>query len=155
MSLSRIPTCYATCSIGNRPEHTLQRKLDAIASAGFSSIELSFPDLISFASQHLQREVPEDDYDALRIAGELIAIICKEKGLRILVLQPFANFEGWPQGSEKRKMAFERARGWIRIMKALGTDMLQVGSSDSPDVVTASDYIAHDLTELAALLADT
>ena len=48
------------------------------------------------------------------------------------MLQLFSNFEGHPRGSRAREAAFARARGWIHIMKALGTDMLQVGSSDTP-----------------------
>ena len=42
------------------------------------------------------------------------------------MLQPFSNFEGWPQGSKERGDAFSRAKGWIQIMQAVGTDMLQV-----------------------------
>jgi hypothetical protein len=38
-----------------------------------------------------------------------------------MMLQPFANFEGWPKGSTEREDAFTRARGWIKIMKVLGT----------------------------------
>jgi hypothetical protein len=43
-----------------------------------------------------------------------------------MMLQPFANFEGWPKDSPERKDAFERAAGWIEIMKVVGTDILQV-----------------------------
>ena len=43
-----------------------------------------------------------------------------------MMLQPFANFEGWPQGSIEREDAFARAKGWISIMKVVGTDLLQV-----------------------------
>ena len=32
---------------------------------------------------------------------------------------------GWPEGSKEREDAFSRAKGWIEIMKAVGTDMLQ------------------------------
>jgi len=49
--------------------------------------------------------------------------------LTIFVLQPFGNFEGWAEGSKERKDAFDRAKGWIRIMKSVGTDMLQASSS--------------------------
>ena len=73
-------------------------------------------------------------------------------GLKIMMLQPFANFEGWKEGSTERKEAFERAEGWIRIMKALGTDMLQVGSSDS-EGIGGKDEAIRDLKELASMLA--
>ena len=69
-----------------------------------------------------------------------------------MMLQPFANFEGWKEGSTERKEAFERAEGWIRIMKALSTDMLQVGSSDS-EGIGGKDEAVRDLRELASMLA--
>ena len=46
--------------------------------------------------------------------------------LKIAMLQPFSNFEGWPTGSAQRAAVFQRAHGWIEIMQAVGTDMLQV-----------------------------
>ena len=124
-SLSTIPTSFATVSIGT-PSDPLPSKLRAIASAKFSAIELGFPDLLSFASSHLGKEVGPYDYDDLCIAGQEVKKLCEEVGLKVLVLQPFANFEGWPEGSKEREDAFRRAKGWIRIMQAVGTDMLQV-----------------------------
>ena len=70
------------------------------------------------------------------------------------MLQPFSNFEGWPEGSDGRKDAFERARGWIRIMKACGCSMLQVGSSDTPLVELDPGKIVPDLRELADMLKE-
>lgn len=56
-----IPTCYASCSIGHKPEHTLPAKLEAISDAGFVAIELSMPDLLSLAKEKLEREVGPKD----------------------------------------------------------------------------------------------
>jgi sugar phosphate isomerase/epimerase len=125
-SLEQIPVSYASCSIGCKPEHTLPKKLDAISEAGFKGIELSMPDLLSFASMHLRREVGPKDWDDLCTAAFVVKAMCEAKGLTILILQPFSNFEGWAEGSQEREDAFERAKGWIRIMEACGTDMLQV-----------------------------
>lgn len=52
--------------------------------------------------------------------------MCEELGLKVVMLQPFGRFEGWGRGTGERKDAFERAEGWVRIMQAVGTDMLQV-----------------------------
>jgi sugar phosphate isomerase/epimerase len=123
--LQTISTCYATCSLG-APSDALPVKLNAIAGAHFAAIELAFPDLLTFAHQHLGREVSENDSDALCEAGRAVKTLCMERGLKILMLQPFARFEGWAEGSDERKDAFERARGWAQIMEAVGTDMLQV-----------------------------
>lgn len=124
-SLSSIPTCYATVSVGT-PSHPLDEKLQAIASAGFQGIELGFPDLLSFASKKLNKDVGPQEFDPLCRAGQEVGSMCKELGLKVVMLQPFANFEGWKPQSEERKDAFTRAKEWIRIMEAVGTDMLQV-----------------------------
>lgn len=129
-SLDDIPTSFATVSVGT-PEDSLEEKLKAISAAGFQAVELGFPDLQSFASKHLKKEIKEDDYDSLCDAGTKVASLCKSNNLSIMMLQPFANFEGWEKGSPERKDAFDRAKGWIRIMQAIGTDMLQVSSHSS------------------------
>ena len=68
-----------------------------------------------------------------------------------MMLQPFSNFEGWPEGSKERADAFGRACGWTRIMRAVGTDMLQDGSSDSAKnkISFPVEDVAADLRELA------
>ena len=125
-SLSRITASYATVSIGT-PQHPLREKLEAIAAAGFQGIELGFPDLLSFAADFYKQDVGEQDFDKLCEAGKQVKTICEEMRLKIVMLQPFANFEGWAPHSPEREDAFRRVNGWIRIMGAVGTDMLQVG----------------------------
>ncbi|KAL3436982.1 xylose isomerase-like protein [Aspergillus tetrazonus] len=164
-----IPLSYATVSLGP-PSTTstipLPQKLSALHLAGFNGIELGFPDLLAYACTLHNRDVSENDYDALRIAAAEVKKLCIAHSLKILMLQPFSNFEGWPRGSKEREDAFERAKGWISIMEACGTSMLQVGSSDTPlEKMAPSDsrpdseqgrgpraYIVADLRELADLL---
>jgi sugar phosphate isomerase/epimerase len=131
MAKSQIPTCYASCSIGTKPEHDLPAKLKAISGAGFEAIELSMPDLQSFAKTYLKKDVSTYDYPELCEAGKKVKELCKENNLKILILQPFANFEGWPEGSPEREDAWTRAKGWMQIMEAVGTDMLQVRCQQS------------------------
>ncbi|KAL9127640.1 MAG: hypothetical protein Q9217_003531 [Psora testacea] len=150
--LSSIPTSYATVSIGTQ-KTPLPEKLGAIAGAGWQGIELGFPDLLSFASQNLGRDVGPQEFDLLCNSGKEVKRLCGELGLKIVMLQPFSNFEGWKPESEERKDAFRRAKGWIRIMEAIGCNMLQVGSSDSPAITTARDSIVSDLKKLADLLS--
>lgn len=126
MTTPRIPTCYASCSIGTQSSHDLPSKIRAISSAGFDAIELSLLDLSSFANTHLNQHVSHRDYDALCSAGREVKQLCRENKLKILMLQPFANYEGWKQGSKEREDAWRRAEGWKSIMEAVGTDMLQV-----------------------------
>lgn len=126
--MPQLPLSFASCSIGSpSPDiKELRRKLEAISNAGFSAIELAFPDLQSFATEHLNRKVAADNYADLCTAAKEIASLCSAQGLKIMMLQPFSNFEGWQKGSPEREDAFSRAEGWIKIMEACGTDMLQV-----------------------------
>ncbi|KAK0747387.1 xylose isomerase-like protein [Apiosordaria backusii] len=151
-SASKIPLAFASCSIG-LPKHTLHQKVEAIRSAGFQGIELSFPDLLSYASLHFGRDVAEEDYQALCEAAKAAKELCSRHELTIMVLQPFSNFEGWPAGSPEREKAFARAKGWIQIMDAAGINMLQVGSSDSAGISSSFADLATDLRELADMLA--
>ena len=149
-SLNSIPISYATCSLGspNSPPPLLDR-LTAISKAGFSAVELSFPDILSYGQTLLGHEVEPKNYDDLERVAGAIKKECDNRNLGIMMLQPFANFEGWPEGSDERKDAFERLDGWIRIMRAAGTDMLQVGSTDSPLSKLDKSRIVPDLQELA------
>ncbi|KAL5342769.1 xylose isomerase-like protein [Aspergillus crustosus] len=158
---TKIPLSYATISLGapsTSPEIPLGQKLTTLSSAGFSGIELAFPDLLSFASSLSKRQVASDDYPSLISAARKAKELAQHNGLSIMMLQPFSNFEGWPRGSQDRDEAFTRAKGWIEIMDAAGVDLLQVGSSDTPleKLSPASSLrgdIVQDLKELADLLA--
>lgn len=126
-----FPLSCATSSLNPFPAstiplHDLPSKLHAIANAGFKGIELAFPDFLSFARQFLNKDVGDKAWDDLCVAAREVKILCQGLRLEIMMLQPFSNFEGWEKGSKEREDAFERARGWIRIMQELGTDMLQV-----------------------------
>lgn len=124
----KVSTCYATCSIGYKPEHDLPSKLEAISAAGFEAIELSMPDIIAYAKQLNGKEPDAKDFDTLVTVGHEIRKLVEKHKLTILMLQPFANFEGWIKGKHDKQIedAWERARGWMRIMESVGTDMLQV-----------------------------
>jgi sugar phosphate isomerase/epimerase len=154
-SLDKISISFATVSVGT-PSDPLPSKLHALSSAGFTAIELGFPDLLSFASTLLSQEFHEVDHENLCVADAEIKKLYAEQNLSIMMLQPFSNFEGWPKGSNQRDDAFKRARGWIRIMQTGGTDMLQVGSSDSPKNKISMDkeVLAGDLRKLADMLAE-
>lgn len=130
-TLSSIPTSFATVSIGCSESHTLPLKLSALARAGFTGIELGFPDLLSFASQHLKKDVGNKDFDDLVEAAKEVKKLCEKEKLTIMLLQPFANFEGWKEGSDGRKDAWERVEGWLRILEVTGCETLQVSWASS------------------------
>ncbi|KAK1149182.1 hypothetical protein N8T08_006402 [Aspergillus melleus] len=149
----QIPFSYATCSI-NAP--SLPAKLAAISKAGFTGIELAFPDLLDYGAHILGHAVADDNEDELvQIAGE-VRELCRDHGLEVMMLQPFANFEGWPRGSREREDAFRRARRWIAVMGKLETKILQVGSTDIPveNLSPSRENVIADLRELSDLLAE-
>ncbi|KAF9730701.1 hypothetical protein PMIN06_004198 [Paraphaeosphaeria minitans] len=152
-SLTTIPISYASCSLGppSSPPPLLDR-LDAISAAKFSAIELSFPDILSYGETFLGHSPDPKNYDELVTVAEAIKKECDKRKLGVMMLQPFANFEGWKEGSDGRKDAWERARGWVRIMQAAGTDMLQVGSTDTPLEELDLDRVVPDLRELCDML---
>ncbi|KAF2743975.1 3-dehydroshikimate dehydratase [Sporormia fimetaria CBS 119925] len=154
-TLNTIPTSYASCSLGSpsNPPPLLDR-LDAISSAGFSAIELSFPDILSFGKKTLGHEIDPKNYDELCQVASEIGKECQKRKLGIMMLQPFSNFEGWKEESDGRKDAFERAKGWIRIMQACGCDMLQVGSTDTTMEKLDKSKIIPDLRALADMLKE-
>lgn len=126
MSSDNIPILfsYATCSIA---APSLPAKLSAIANAGFTGIELAFPDLLDYGVQVLGHPVAAENEDELVQVAEKVRELCRDHGVEVMMLQPLANFEGWPLGSAEREDAFRRAKRWISVMGALGTKILQVG----------------------------
>jgi sugar phosphate isomerase/epimerase len=129
----KIPLSCATSSLPPFPASSqlespfnLSRKLQAISQAGFDGIELAFPDLVAHASQLTGSEVKPTDYDSICAAAESVRNECASLGLTVVMLQPFANWEGWEEGSDEQQDAQSRAEGWIRVMKSAGTDMIQV-----------------------------
>ena len=166
-SLKSLPLAYASCSLGCKPEHNIVRKIEAIAAAGFTGIEMSLPDLVAFANdksvvfshgtegRQAQGEIGNKDFDYLSTVASIVHHYCQENGLEVMLMQPFANFEGWPEDSPERKEAWERVEGWVSIMEALNCKTLQVGSTDTPaeKINTDRTSIVKDLQQLADLLA--
>jgi 4-hydroxyphenylpyruvate dioxygenase len=119
-----IPSIATVCVSG-----TLQEKLEAIAAAGFTAVEISENDLIAF---------PGSPADVRRI--------CADLGLTIVTCQPFRDFEGMPDA--RRARTFDRAERKFDLLQALGTDLLFVCSSVSPEALSGIDRLAADFAEL-------
>lgn len=128
-----IPTCFASCSIPGQFKASLPQKLEAIRNAGFDAVEMSMPDILDYGHTLDGKTVKEDDFDAIAAISRKIRMFTDEIGLGILMLQPFSRFEGWSKQQHigERMDAFRRARGWIQVMEALGTDMLQVRTTQN------------------------
>lgn len=115
----------ATVSLGG----TLAEKLTAISAAGFDGIEIFENDLLFFDGTAT---------DVRRAANDL--------GLRILLFQPFRDFEAGPRDRLARNL--DRAERKFDLMEQLGADMMLVCSSISPDSVDDDSIAASDLHQL-------
>lgn len=105
----------------------LGEKLNAIAEAGFTHIELHEPDFTGFHG-----------------TAEELAKLARDLGLKISLLKPFNDLEGW-QG-EERNRAFDRLERKFDLMETLGTKTLLVGASNAP---TDRETSRADLSEAA------
>jgi sugar phosphate isomerase/epimerase len=144
-SVQGIPLAYASCSIGCSPSDNLPRRLEALSKAGFTGIELSFPDILDYAAHLSGQQISSDNFSELVKTAKEIRKLCKANSLTVMMLQPFANFEGWPKGSAERDDAFARARGWIDIMEAVGTDLLQVCINPHRDLTWTNQLARSEL----------
>jgi len=106
----------------------LPEKMKAIRDAGFDAIELAMPDILAYKKELYGSEPNADDLNAIVEVAKAIKSLANDFNLKILMLKPFEKFEGWKKGrsDKEREDSFARARGWIRVMVAAETDMLQV-----------------------------
>ena len=108
----------------------LPQKLEQIAAAGFTGIELYEPDLTGFAGN-----------------AEEVGKLARTLGLDIEVLQPSHDFEGL--SGDAREAAFARLDHKLDVMTALGAQTLLIGASTHPDAVSDIAQIAEDFRDLA------
>jgi len=107
----------------------LREKLEAIAAAGFKSVEIFESDLLSYHG------TPTD------VAKEMADL-----GLKPITFQPFRDFEGMPDA--QRQKTFDRAERKFDLMQELHCDLLMVCSNVSPDSLGGIDRAAADFREL-------
>jgi 4-hydroxyphenylpyruvate dioxygenase len=119
-------TAIATVCISG----TLEDKLAAAAAAGFDGVEIFEPDFVASPSS----------------AAE-IRQRCADLGLTIDLYQPFRDFDSTDPGRLAANL--RRAERKFDVMEALGTDLILVCSSVSPDAVDDDGRIAEQLHELA------
>lgn len=120
-----MKTSIATVSIsGELPE-----KLEAIAKAGFSGVEIFENDFLAFDGS------PKD-------VGKMV----RDYGLEITLFQPFRDFEGMPEPYRQR--VFDRAERKFDVMQELGTDLVLICSNLSPVSLGGIDRAADDFREL-------
>src|SRR5581483_404893 len=118
----------ATVSISG----TLAEKLSAIQAAGFRCVEIFENDLLYYDGSPA---------DVRRMADDL--------GLRIVLYQPFRDFEG--VSADRLSRNIERVKRKFDVMHALGTDRLLLCSNVSPDTIRDDALVVDQLGVLARL----
>jgi 4-hydroxyphenylpyruvate dioxygenase len=120
-----MQTSIATVSLSGG----LAEKLDAIAAAGFTGVEIFESDLLSFNG------TPKD-----------VARLVAQLGLQIVTFQPFRDFEGMPE--PQRSRTFARAERKFDLMGELGCGLLMICSNVAPESLGGVDRAAADFHEL-------
>src|SRR3954471_13540122 len=115
----------ATVSLGG----TLVEKLQAIAAAGFDGVEIFENDLLYFDGSPAE-----------------VRTICADLGLRILLFQPFRDFEAAPRARMPKN--FDRAESKFDVMEQLGADLMLVCSNTAPDTRPDDAVATEDLRAL-------
>ncbi|NOH78591.1 sugar phosphate isomerase/epimerase and 4-hydroxyphenylpyruvate domain-containing protein [Vibrio sp. RE86] len=111
---------------------TLEQKMHAAAKAGFHAIEIFENDLTQYRGSAA---------DVKRIADSM--------GLEILVLQPFRDMEGMPNGLREKKYKMMERK--MDLAHQLGTKRLMMCSNVNPLSTNNLDRCAEDLHALAEL----
>ncbi len=124
----RVPRCIATVSLGG----TLDDKLRAAAQAGFEGIEIG-----------------EGDLSACGLSPAAVRLHAASLGLRIMLYQPFRDFEAVPDGLLEENL--RRAEHVFGQMALIGADTMLVCSNVSQAAVDDDERAARQLRRLAEL----
>ena len=131
----------ASVSLGQHPSHTLPQKITAAASAGFSGIEITYPDLSSHATS---QSLP------ILSAAQQIHSLCKHYKLTIIALVSFQNYEGSTLPLSSR---LQTAKHWLAIARTLEAEHIQVPATYDRNTSTDAALIVDELRQLADLAA--
>lgn len=122
-----------TSSLGHvSAGHTLTTKLDAAQANGYQGVEITYDELFAVATRHHHHRAtePVTMQDQLRAAGS-IQTSCQSRGLAIICLQPFMQYEGLANRMA-HEGGFARLLTWIQLARALGTDLIMMPANSLP-----------------------
>lgn len=124
-------------------------KLDEAARHGFD-IELFYEDLYYVAKSLAGGPTQQNQLKAARS----IRSMCDDRGISIVCLQPFMHYEGL-RDRKRHSQRIEEMKHWIRLAKALRTDIISIPSTSLPEEEVSGDLdlIVSDMREVADLAA--
>ncbi|KAH7018496.1 3-dehydroshikimate dehydratase [Microdochium trichocladiopsis] len=106
--------------------HSLRHRLDMAQFHGFKGIELFHEDLVS----GLGNTKPFISTPAQELAAaHAIRIMCTERGISIICLQPFWQYEGLLDRADHYHQLTVKLPLWLELAEALDTDLIQVPSN--------------------------
>jgi hypothetical protein len=76
------------------------------------------PDPLPFSNEKLKKEVGPKGYDDMCQVGPEVKKLCQKLGLKILILQLLATFEGWKKGPVEIKMQLRERKDGCGLWKA-------------------------------------
>jgi 4-hydroxyphenylpyruvate dioxygenase len=101
-------------------------KFSEAGKAGFKGVEMFWEDLV-WAAKKFDPNADEKNETAILQAATYARDLCDKNGLIVMALQPFLNYDGLLD-DEKHKELIVKLKLWFKIVKVLGTDLVQVPS---------------------------
>jgi 4-hydroxyphenylpyruvate dioxygenase len=150
-----IQTSHCLHVTGRAWVHNFHEKAKQASEAGFKGIEIFYEDLEyvvkSHAGGHRQEGSETPDEEFLLSAAREIRETYDRVGMMIIAMKPFLFYEGLLDRDE-HKAKIRKLKTWFRIVKILGTDIIQIPSNFQPQGISGDmDLIVQDMTEIADL----
>ncbi|KAM3467301.1 hypothetical protein MY5147_006209 [Beauveria neobassiana] len=126
--------------------HNFVHKMDMARKHGYKGIELFHDDLASIARMMPDGLTRANELEAARIIHQ----VCRQRGIKVICLQPFWHYEGLLDRS-KHLEHVEKLFFWFKLARVLGTDMIQIPSNFLPKSQLSSDprLAIQDLQKVA------
>ncbi|QSZ34626.1 hypothetical protein DSL72_007480 [Monilinia vaccinii-corymbosi] len=144
----------SSMSLGRAWIHRMPSKLSAASHHNFLGLEVFYEDLeyLARSESEIESETETPSPEALLHAASTMRALCDERGITIIGLQPFAFYEGLRDRTEHAQR-IAQIKLWFRLVKALGTDLIQIPASFLPRREITGDVgiVVDDLRELADL----
>ncbi|OWZ79092.1 hypothetical protein C366_02600 [Cryptococcus neoformans Tu401-1] len=163
--LATIPVGNCIQCLGSHPNHTLERKFEALQKGGWKHTEFSFAEYFQWVRKREPNVIPDVDpetygdadaeageeeaWEALyRHAPEAKALATKH-GVKMWSLQCLGQVDSWPAGSKREIRGREKAVHWLELCSRLGLEFCQIGVNDQYDAVAPFEKTVQDLVWIA------
>ncbi|KAF7952566.1 uncharacterized protein EAE97_002063 [Botrytis byssoidea] len=143
-----LKPAISSMSLGRAWIHSMPIKLSAASTHNIFGLEIFYEDLEYLARTESNTETPSPE--ALLHAASTIKALCDERNITIIGLQPFSFYEGLKDRHEHAEK-IEKMKLWFKIVKILGTDLVQIPANFLPreKLTDDMDIIVSDLQEVA------